>query len=119
ERLLRGRLRRPVDEPQRAAGGVLRVHLREMEQLEALAEALALELLEDQRIDAEGHREAAAHHELGDLPGVAAEYGLLVHEQPFDDVVAEVEAGGWHRPAGVRHRAPGWPQQLALPARIE
>src|SRR2546427_6610659 len=101
-------MRRPVDEPQRAAGGVLRVHLREVEQLEALAEALALELLEDQRIDAEGHREAAAHHELGDLPGVAAEYGLLVHEQPFDDVVAEVEAGGAGlaptatRPAGTR-----------------
>src|SRR2546422_7608456 len=69
-------MRRPVDEPQRAAGGVLRVHLREVEQLEVLAEALALELLEDQRIDAEGHREAAAHHELGDLAGVAAEDGL-------------------------------------------
>src|SRR5437667_626315 len=37
-------MRRLVDEPERAARGVLRVHFREVHQLQVLAEALALEL---------------------------------------------------------------------------
>ena len=62
---------------------------------------------------------AAAHHELGDLAGVAAQHRLLVDEQPLDDVVAQVEAGAGHRPEGIAHHAHVGQQQLALPAWVE
>ena len=94
-----------------------RVHLREVEELEVLAEALLLELAQQQRVDAERDGIAAPHHELGDLAGVAAQHRLLVDEQLLDDVVAQVEPGARHRPERVAHRAHVGQQQLALPLR--
>src|SRR5262250_2783734 len=112
-------MRSAVDEPHRAAARVHGVHLGEVVRLEALAEALLLELAQEERVDAEGDGIASAHHELGDLPGVAAQRRLLIHEELLDDVVAQVEARARHGPEGVAHGAHVGQEQLALPARVE
>src|SRR5215831_13233881 len=112
-------MRGTVDQPHRAAAGVHGVHLGEVIRLEVLAEALLLELAQEQWVDAEGDGIASAHHELGDLPRVAAQRGLLIDEELLDDVVAQVEARTRHGPEGVAHGAHVGQQQLALPARVE
>src|SRR5262249_49707559 len=53
EDLRRGRMRRAIDEEDRAAAGAHRGHLRQVEQLEILGETLPLEGREELRVDAE------------------------------------------------------------------
>src|SRR6266567_1094432 len=85
-------MRGPVDQPDGVGAGAVCVQLGEAEELEALAQPLALELAEEQGIDAEGDRVAAPDHELGDLTAVAAQDRLLVNVEPLDDVIAQVKA---------------------------
>src|SRR5215813_1048836 len=112
-------MRGAVDEPHRAAAGVHGVHLWEVIRLEVLAQALLLELAQEEGIDAEGDGVARAHHELRDLARVAAQCRLLVHEELLDDVVAQVETRARHGPEGVAHGPHVGEEQLALPARVE
>src|SRR6267143_679841 len=119
EDLGRGRMRRTIDEPERAAARAHRGHFGEVEELEILGEPLPLEGGEELRVDAEGDGIAAAHHELRNLAVVAAQHRLLVDEELLDDVVAQVEARGGHRPEGIAHHADVGQEQLALPARVE
>src|SRR6266481_6201063 len=119
EDLGRGRMRRAIDEKDGAAARAHRGHLGQVDELEILGEALALEGREELRIDAERDRIAAAHHELRHLPVVAAQHRVLVDEELLDDVVAHAEARRGHGPEGVPHNADVGQEQLALPARIE
>src|SRR5215475_3738838 len=57
-------MRGAVDEPHRAAARVHGVHLGGVIRLEVLAQALLLELAQEERVDAEGDGIASAHHEL-------------------------------------------------------
>src|ERR1700730_2761665 len=105
EDLCRVRMRRAVDEPDGAAARAHRGHLGKMDELEILAEALALEGGEELGIDSDRDGIATTDHELRHLTIVAAEDGILIDEQLLDDIVAPAEAGRRHGPERVTHHA--------------
>src|ERR1700730_13099501 len=119
EDLRRVRMRRAVDEPDGAAARAHRGHLGEMDELQILSKALALEGGEELGIDSDRDGIATTDHELRHLTIVAAEDGLLIDEQLLDDIVAHAEAGRRHGPERVTHHADVGQEQLPSPARVE
>src|SRR5436190_1775309 len=109
-----------VTSTRRNRGGVIRQSPDELlREVLGLHDALGLEVLERERVEADGDRITAADHELGELVAVTAQHRLLVDQQRLHDVVADLETCDGQRPEGRADHARVRDRDLSLPPGIE